>query len=303
MDIRKRSFLGLALGLIASTALSPVAFAQDGSVVIYTAHKASIVDTLLPLFEAETGLKAEVVKLGSSDVFKRARAEAGAPAADVIWSVTGSQLTENKDLLEAYQPADFDKVDTQFVGDPSWTPYTAVVYVLTVNTDALPLDQAPKTWAELTDPKWKGQIASARADGSGSAMQQLQTVLTVFGDQGWDKYKEIASNFVFADSSGAVPRYVADGEASMGLTLEDNALEYVKGGAPMLSFISPMALRLRPMAWLWSRAGRILMAARSSSTGPCPSRRRISWLQTSVAVRCARMWQARKARPICQSSS
>jgi len=233
MDIRKRSFLGLALGLIASTAFSPVAFAQDGSVVIYTAHKASIVDTLLPLFEAETGLKAEVVKLGSSDVFKRARAEAGAPAADVIWSVTGSQLTENKDLLEAYQPADFDKVDTQFVGDPSWTPYTAVVYVLAVNTDALPLDQAPKTWAELADPKWKGQIASARADGSGSAMQQLQTVLTVFGDQGWDKYKEIASNFVFADSSGAVPRYVADGEASMGLTLEDNALEYVKGGAPM----------------------------------------------------------------------
>ncbi|MDB5554862.1 MAG: hypothetical protein JWL86_4846 [Rhizobium sp.] len=233
MVIRKRSFLGAALGLLVATSLSPVAFAQDGSVVIYTAHKASIVDTLLPLFEKETGLKAEVVKLGSGDVFKRARAEAGAPAADVLWSVTGSQLTENKDLLEPYTPADVDKVDPQFIGDASWTPYTAVVYVLAVNTGALPLDQAPKTWAELTDPKWKGQIASARADGSGSAMQQLQTVLTVFGDQGWDKYKEIAANFVFADSSGAVPRFVADGEASMGLTLEDNALEYIKGGAPM----------------------------------------------------------------------
>ncbi|CDP52052.1 extracellular solute-binding protein [Paradevosia shaoguanensis] len=233
MNIRKRSFLGMAVGLMATTALVGGAFAQDGSVVIYTAHKASIVDTLLPLFEQETGLKAEVVKLGSSDVFKRARAEAGAPAADVIWSVTGSQLTENKDLLEAYQPADFDKVDQQFVVDPSWTPYTAVVYVLAVNTDMLPLDQAPKTWAELVDPKWKGQIVSARADGSGSAMQQLQTVLTVFGDEGWDKYTQLASNFVFSDSSGAVPRFVADGEASMGLTLEDNALEYVQGGAPM----------------------------------------------------------------------
>jgi iron(III) transport system substrate-binding protein len=58
-------------------------------------------------------------------------------------------------------------------------------------------------------------------------------VLTVFGDAGWDKYAEIAKNFVFADSSGAVPRFVADGEASMGLTLEDNALEYVQGGAPI----------------------------------------------------------------------
>ena len=232
MLIRKRTFLGLAAGLVAATALSPV-LAQDGTVTIYTAHKSSIVDTLLPIFEQETGLKAEVVKLGSGDIMKRVTAEAGAPAADVIWSISGSSLTELKDLLVPYTPPEFDMVDPQFIRDPSWTPYTAVVYVLAVNTDLQPLDSAPKTWAELTDPKWKGQIASARADSSGSAMQQLQTVLTVFGDKGWDTYKQIAANFVFTDSSGAVPRFVADGETSMGLTLEDNALEYVQGGAPM----------------------------------------------------------------------
>jgi iron(III) transport system substrate-binding protein len=232
MLIRKRTFLGLAAGLVAATALSPV-LAQDDAVTIYTAHKSSIVDTLLPIFEQETGLKAEVVKLGSGDIMKRVQAESAAPAADVIWSISGSSLTELKDLLEPYTPPEFDKVDPQFVRDPSWTPYTAVVYVLAVNTDLQPLDSAPKTWAELADPQWKGQIASARADSSGSAMQQLQTVLTVFGDEGWDKYKEIAANFVFTDSSGAVPRFVADGETSMGLTLEDNALEYVQGGAPI----------------------------------------------------------------------
>jgi iron(III) transport system substrate-binding protein len=232
MHIRKRTFMAIAAGLVAATALSP-AFAQDKAVTIYTAHKSSIVDTLLPIFEQETGLKAEVVKLGSGDIMKRVQAESGAPAADVIWSISGSSLTELAALLEPYTPPEFDKVDPQFIRDPSWTPYTAVVYVLAVNTDLQPIDGAPKTWADLADPKWKGQIASARADGSGSAMQQLQTVLTVFGDQGWDKYKEIAANFVFADSSGAVPRFVADGETSMGLTLEDNALEYVQGGAPI----------------------------------------------------------------------
>jgi iron(III) transport system substrate-binding protein len=213
--------------------MTPVLAQDGGTVTIYTAHKSSIVDTLLPIFEQETGLKAEVVKLGSGDIAKRVQAEAGAPAADVIWSISGSALTELAALLEPYSPPEFDKIDPQFVKDPAWTPYTAVVYVLAVNTDMQPLETAPKTWAELADPKWKGQIASARADGSGSAMQQLTTVLTVFGDQGWEKYKEIAANFVFADSSGAVPRFVADGEASMGLTLEDNALEYVQGGAPM----------------------------------------------------------------------
>lgn len=234
MNIRKRTFLALsAAALIASTAMTSLAAAQDGPVVIYTAHKSSIVDTLLPIFEQETGLKAEVVKLGSGDIAKRVRAEAGAPAADVIWSISGSQLTELADLLEPYAPPEADKIDPQFVQNPAWTPYTAVVYVLAVNTDLQPLDTAPTTWAALADPKWHGQIASARADGSGSAMQQLQTVLTVFGDKGWDEYTAIAKNFVFADSSGAVPRFVADGETAMGLTLEDNALEYVQGGAPI----------------------------------------------------------------------
>jgi iron(III) transport system substrate-binding protein len=185
------------------------------------------------VFESETGLKAEVVQLGSGDIARRARAEAGAPAADVIWSISGSQLTELADILEPYQPPEFDKIDTQFVANAAWTPYTAVVYVLAVNTDLLPLEEAPKSWAELADPKWQGLIASARADGSGSAMQQLQAVLTIFGDDGWNKYAEIAKNFVFTDSSGAVPRFVADGETQMGLTLEDNALEYVQGGAPV----------------------------------------------------------------------
>jgi iron(III) transport system substrate-binding protein len=105
--------------------------------------------------------------------------------------------------------------------------------VLAVNISLLPLDQAPKSWAELADPKWLGKIASARADNSGSAMQQLQGVLTIFGDKGWDEYGQIAKNFVLTDSSGAVPRYVADGETPMGLTLEDNALQYVQGGSPM----------------------------------------------------------------------
>lgn len=233
MRVAKRTFLGMALALAAITALSPALQAQEGPVVIYTAHKSSIVDRLLPLFESETGLKAEVVQLGSGDIARRARAEAGSPAADVIWSISGSQLTELADILEPYSPPEFDAIDPQFIADDAWTPYTAVVYVLAVNTDLLSLDDAPKSWAELSDPQWQGQIASARADGSGSAMQQLQAVLTLFGDEGWDKYAEIAKNFVFTDSSGAVPRFVADGETSMGLTLEDNALEYVQGGAPV----------------------------------------------------------------------
>jgi iron(III) transport system substrate-binding protein len=233
MDIRKRTLLGVATVLLAGAALPSIAAAQQKPVVVYTAHISAIVDKLIPAFEKETGLKAEVVKLGSGDIAKRAKAEAGKPAADVIWSITGSVLTELSPVLEPYAPKDSDKINKDLIGSPAWTPYTSVVYVLAVNTSLTPLADAPKSWAALADSKWKGQIASARADNSGSALQQLQTVLTIFGDKGWDEYGQIAKNFVLTDSSGAVPRYVADGETSLGLTLEDNALQYVNGGAPI----------------------------------------------------------------------
>ncbi|MEJ1158955.1 extracellular solute-binding protein [Prosthecomicrobium sp. N25] len=220
-------------GLGLAAAFTGAAHAAGEKVVVYTAHKSSIVQAMIPQFEADTGLKAEVVQLGTGDVFKRARAEASAPRADVIWSVTGSLLSENADLIEPYKVKDADAIDPRFVAHPSWTPYTAVIYVLMVNTKMVKDADVPKTWSELSDPKWAGKVASARADNSGSAFQQMTTVLTAFGDKGWEKYAALAKNFVFSNSSGAVPRFVADGEAPLGLTLEDNALEYVVGGAPV----------------------------------------------------------------------
>ncbi|MBL8703030.1 MAG: extracellular solute-binding protein [Alphaproteobacteria bacterium] len=217
-------------------AAAPAAFAigkaqaQEKRVVVYTAHISSIVDAMVPRFEKETGIKADVVKLASGDVIKRARAEAGAPRCDVIWSIGGDQLEENADLLQSYTPKEVDKLDASYMISKNYLPYTGVMYVLCVNKSMVKKADYPKTWADLADPKWKGKISSARADSSGSAFTQLTIVLAIFGDKGWDMYGKIFDNFVLSNSSGAVPRFVNDGEALIGVTLEDNALQYVQAG-------------------------------------------------------------------------
>lgn len=222
----------LATLLLATTALSAApALAQQ--VVVYTAATSAVVDTLTARFQRETGIKVQVVKAGSGDIIRRVRAESTAPKADVIWSVGGEQLESNKDLLADYTPKEAASLVPGYKLSSSWWPYSGIVAVFSVNTEALKPAQYPMSWSDLSDPKWKGKVTSARADASGSAFQQYATVLTAYGDKGPALYKAILGNIVFAPSSGVVNRLVNDGEAQVGITLEDDALQYKDGGGPV----------------------------------------------------------------------
>lgn len=220
----------LALFLLLSLA---TAGAQAKKVVAYTAHEDNIIAEMVPRFKAETGYELEFVKLGSGDVIKRVKAEAGNPQCDVIWSIGGEQLEADSALLEKYVPKDWDKIDKVFKVGKNWLPYTAIMNVFIVNTNLLSESETPKGWADLADPKWKGKVCSATPDKSGSSYMQMNNVFLAFKDRGWDMYKPILANFFISTSSGAVPKFVNDGEAPVGITLEDNAFRFVQGGGPV----------------------------------------------------------------------
>ena len=220
--------------LVALCALLAVsAFAASNEVVVYTAHEESIINALVPMFEKETGIKVNYVKLASGDVIKRAKAEAGNPQADIIWSIGGEQLEAENQILQSYIPKDWDKIVPVYKVGTNWLPYTGIMNVFVVNTKMLKPDQYPQKWTDLTDARFKKLISSAPADKSGSAYMQLANVIAIYGDKGWDVYKGIMKNMVISTSSGAVPKFVNDGEQAVGLTLEDNAFRYVEGGGPV----------------------------------------------------------------------
>jgi iron(III) transport system substrate-binding protein len=94
--------------------------------------------------------------------------------------------------------------------------------------------QYPKTWIDLGNPIYKGKISAGRPDKSGSAYIQLALVLQIFGEEkGWEIYTRILDNTVLSNSSGAVSKFVNDGEASVGLSNEDTLLRYKVGGGPV----------------------------------------------------------------------
>jgi iron(III) transport system substrate-binding protein len=224
----KRAVVVIACLLIAESAR-----AAGGKVVVYTAHEETIINALVPMFEKETGIKVEYVKMASGDVINRAKAEASRPQADVIWSIGGEQLEAENAILAPYTPKEWDKINPVYKVGTNWLPYTGIMNVFIVNTKMLTPDKYPKTWTDLMDTRFKKLISSARADKSGSSYMQLCNVISIYGDKGWDVYKGIMKNMVISASSGAVPKFVNDGEQAVGITLEDNAFRYVSGGGPV----------------------------------------------------------------------
>lgn len=225
----KTMALASALAIGASVAWA------DGKVTVYTAVPQNFIDALVPMFEEQTGTSVEIIKAGSGELLNRLTAEAESPMADVLWSVDGTVIDFNPALFEAYEAAGSDMLADGMKQSDMWTPFTAVVMVLIVNEGKLDGAPVPDSWAALADPAYDDMISSARADASGSAYIQLATVLQAFDSEeaGWDVYKGLLSNFVLSDSSGAVPRFVNDGELAIGVTLEDAALRYVEGGGPV----------------------------------------------------------------------
>ncbi len=232
--MNRRMMLALSGAASLSAAMPGRAGAQAGQVVAYTAFAESVT-AMTPVFKAKTGMDIQLVAAGSGELVRRIVAERARPLADALISVGGESIDGNPGIFTQYTPQEDAAILPVLKVSPNWIPFSVTLAtVLAVNTRLVAEAEIPTSWEELADPKWKGRIAYAGADRSGSALIQLLQILHNFGeDKGWPLFERMVQNFVITGSSGAVSRGAAQGEYAIGITLEDNTQRFIDGGSPL----------------------------------------------------------------------
>ncbi|MGQ0663917.1 MAG: extracellular solute-binding protein [Pseudomonadota bacterium] len=221
-----------ALGLGLAPSPSP---AQDyeKELTIYASHPSEMVDFFAKDFGDRYGVKITTIKAGTGELLNRIRAEQARPTADVMWGGFADTGASAPDLFDQYRSSALARVDAKMIDPAGYnTPFGASTMVIMYNKKLVRTEEAPKTWADLRDPKWAGKVVHADPSKSSSAFAALATWLTIYGkdDKGWQFIEEMTRNQTIVIRSSLVFQQIGRGEYPVGVTYEEGAFKYVLAG-------------------------------------------------------------------------
>jgi iron(III) transport system substrate-binding protein len=91
-----------------------------------------------------------------------------------------------------------------------WLAVKSNTSVIAFNTTKISKNEAPKTWKDLLDPKWKGLVSMSNPYYAGTTAVNVACILDIYG---WDYYVKLAKNQPFiADSHGNLETMMISGE-------------------------------------------------------------------------------------------
>jgi iron(III) transport system substrate-binding protein len=174
-----------------------------------------------------------VIRLGSGEILTRLNAEQPRPQGDVILGIAKEAYDGNYNLFRPYRSVNHNAIPENVrdkANPPRYYGATMPLQAFIINTRLLTPDRYPRTWKDLADPKYKGEIILSNPALSGSAYSQIYQIWKLYGDT---VLRGVAENAIFVASSTAVPESVARGEYAIGATGEGNIGEYIQRGSPV----------------------------------------------------------------------
>jgi iron(III) transport system substrate-binding protein len=216
--------------------------AQDNTMVLYGAPDRDWVAAVANKFEKETGIKTPWIRASSNEMYAKIEAEKANPQGDVWFGGTGDPHFDaaEKGLTEPYCSPMMPQLH-EFMRDPIGGCRVLGLYAgplgWGVNEGLLKKlgKPMPKTWDDLTLPDYKGLIAIANPNTSGTAFTMLATILQLKGaEKGWEYLAKLHKNVAQYSKSGSAPGQLAgQGEVAIAVIFLHDVVMFAEEGFPL----------------------------------------------------------------------
>jgi iron(III) transport system substrate-binding protein len=225
----------------APSAVTPALVAaatKEGKIAFYTSIELGVAQSVGHAFEAKyPGIAVAVERNGAERIYQRLFQEYGSNihAADVVESSDASHLLDykRKGMLAPYVPQDVARWPAkQRDPDGTFAAERVMLTVVAYNTTLVKPEDAPKSYADLLDPKWKGKMVKSHPGYSGNTMTATYELSRALG---WPWFEALGHQQVLQVQSSTEPsRKLALGERAVMVDgNEYNVLLDQKRGAPL----------------------------------------------------------------------
>lgn len=235
--IKKALVTAFCLAFFAAPALAAT------NLTVYTAVEPELLPRYLKDFTARyPDITITWVRDSAGPIGARLLAEKNAPKADVVFGLALSSLLPLAEhgILEPYRPKGIEALSSGMFDTndpPLWVGINSWGAAICVNTKELTTKglPEPESWQDLTNPKYKGFIATASPVTSSTMYMNVSSWIQSMGeDNAWEYMQKLHKNVKMYTHSGCKPaQMAAQGEVPIGLASAACAQPYIDRRAPI----------------------------------------------------------------------
>jgi iron(III) transport system substrate-binding protein len=221
------------------------------NLVFYHGLTRDAMEPIMAAFEKKHGVKVQMVRKPTEELMATLDLElrAGQVRADAFVALTAQarQIHKKHNALRPYRPAGLETFPPDVL-DPENLVIPMMAgsgYIIQYNKNHVAPEEAPKSFADLLDPKWKNKIVMADPASSATVHGLIWLLSTKLANQapyGWDYFSRLSGqNVLLTASHGTIRDIVQSGERPIGIQQVSLAQSSLRAGANI--------------GWAWPREG------------------------------------------------
>jgi len=219
----------------------------EGELTFYTSIPVGTTTLITDAFTEKYGVRVNMWRSESTQLLQRAvnEARAGRPSVDVVEAAAAEVEAMDREglLQEVNLPVFADLMDGAQIAGQAWIASRLTIFVTAYNTNLISPADAPRTFQDLLDPKWRGRV-SIEADNANWLME-------VVGMEGRESvetlFRDIAATNGLSVRRGhtLLVNMVASGEVPIGINAYSDHVEQARErGAPVDLIYMPPSIAM-----------------------------------------------------------